>query len=1446
MSAGTGHSHEERLAAIAKDIRLLLPGIRPVGRKRSRPADALALGQPPDATAQVGEELITTIEFTLHQPLHEFDPRAFEAALRSCTGIDVSRVRIASIRSGSTKLELVGDPEVLASIVHRLRSSQDTLHFFARATGLDELIWTVDDRRYKLTVSPELAVTHAQCDDADAEHPATPFLAVRGRRFQVALSFPGERRAFVSQVADQLSQRLGQQRVFYDSYYEAELARPDLDLYLGRIYRDDSELVVHFYCADYERKKWCRLEWRQMRDILFNLEEHRIMPFRFDDTPIDGVLSIDGYVKIERRSPQEVAELILKRLAINKGEPIVARASDSADQAPPRARPVLFFSHSRDDAPWRERLLKHLRSFERTGLVTVWQDGKIAGGDDWSEDITAAMDAASLAIFLVSPAFLGSKFIQETEVPHLFARWEKRADGLRIFPILAEPCDWESSPYLTRVQMRPSGAKGMIALSAGTPQQQEERLAAVVKEIRLLLVGIESHVLPEGRPSPSERGDSHARDDIDARVIGQPSDFSLTAGVTLLLRQDFDSFGDAEKEAIVLLLSRVLSIPVGAIEVLHTHRGTVRFSVRLPEAVTDSLFAVFAEEGELRAAGVKTIQRKDGAGPRISVARLPITGKRLLGREDELAILDGAWADSDTHIVSVVAWGGVGKSALVNEWFARMARAHWRGAERVFAWTFYSQGTRDTAASADQFIAEALKWFGDPDPTAGSVWDKGERLARLVRHRRTLLLLDGLEPLQEPPHAAEPGRITDPALATLVRELTLENPGLCIITTRESVADLAAARHATTAQLNLAHLSTDAGVALLRNLGVQGTDDECRRAVHDVRGHALTLTLLGKYLAQAHGGDIRKRDEVKFTEADAEVQGGHAFKVMQAYENWFAREGEKGRPLIAILRLLGLFDHQADAGSLVALRRQPAIADLTESLVDLTDAQWSHAISRLASCGLAAENLSPSHLPGEKPRLTEISTCEARDAVLPPGLLTVDAHPLLREHFGEQVRRRFPDAWKEGHNRLYEHLKQAAPDLPDTLEEMMPLFAAVAHGCLAGRHQEACDEVYWRRICRGSSFCATRKLGAFGSDLAAISAFFEHLWDKPEPSLSEATQAWLLNEAGFDLRALGRLVQAVQPMQAGLDARIVEKSWKQAAISAGNLSELGLALGRVAQAQRYGRQGVELADRSGERGMRMINRTTLADALHQGGRLEEAKKALEAFREAEAMQKESQPQYPLLYSVRGYKYCDLLLSRSGFGLWLLDGRRPASSDVRWAILARSADAAATAATLDEAIELCREVQKRAEAGLEIVLNGSRNLLDIALNHLSLGRVLLLEHCLTGEASTLTSATEHLNGAVDGLRQSGNQDDLPRGLLARAALRRVIGDPSGAAHDLAEVQESAQRSGMRLFQVDALIEEACQQMAKADAGSTSNETTPPTADWKTRANECVAQAKALIE
>jgi hypothetical protein len=77
----------------------------------------------------------------------------------------------------------------------------------------------------------------------------------------------------------------------------------------------------------------------------------------------------------------------------------------------------------------------------------------------------------------------------------------------------------------------------------------------------------------------------------------------------------------------------------------------------------------------------------------------------------------------------------------------------------------------------------------ESDPQIGTAWEKGVRLANLIAHRRTLMVLDGLEPLQYPPGVRE-GRLREPSLQAFLRELAAFNRGLCVITTRMPIADI--------------------------------------------------------------------------------------------------------------------------------------------------------------------------------------------------------------------------------------------------------------------------------------------------------------------------------------------------------------------------------------------------------------------------------------------------------------------------------------------------------------------------------------------------------------------------------------------------------------------------------------------------------------------------------
>jgi tetratricopeptide (TPR) repeat protein len=215
------------------------------------------------------------------------------------------------------------------------------------------------------------------------------------------------------------------------------------------------------------------------------------------------------------------------------------------------------------------------------------------------------------------------------------------------------------------------------------------------------------------------------------------------------------------------------------------------------------------------------------------------------------------------------------------------------------------------------------------------------------------------------------------------------------------------------------------------------------------------------------------------------------------------------------------------------------------------------------------------------------------------------------------------------------------------------------------------------------------------------------------------------------------LADAIEPMRASAEAAVTAKDWVNAATGYNNLSEIHLTLGNVLEAVAAAGHSVDLADRSGEWTQSMRRRTTLADALHQSGDLAEAKRL---FEEAERLQAEGQPEYPILYSVQGCQYCNLLLGQG------------------------------------EATEVLSRASQTLPWGERY---GS--LLSVGLEHLSLGRA---------HPSGSVEAVDHLDQAVEFLRRAGTLHHLPLALLAR-----------GTPRDLDEAFRIATRSGMRLHLAD---------------------------------------------
>ncbi len=363
----------------------------------------------------------------------------------------------------------------------------------------------------------------------------------------------------------------------------------------------------------------------------------------------------------------------------------------------------------------------------------------------------------------------------------------------------------------------------------------------------------------------------------------------------------------------------------------------------------------------------------------IDIDRLPQTGYELFGRQQEIMLLDNAWESDSTHVVSFVAYGGMGKSTLVNKWLERLRWDNYRGAQKVFGWSFYSQGTNEQVTSADAFIGEALRWFGDPDPDEGSPWDKGKRLARLIQRHKTLLVLDGLEPLQSG-FEFEAGKIKDPALGMLITELAKDNPGLCVISTRVALPELARYPQCCVQQ-SLETLSPEAGAALLRLHGVRGSDAELQQASRDFGNHALAITLLGAYLHELSGHPVAAARDIPDLDIPVE-KGRHPRRVMQA----IAEKLGPG-PKLELLHVLGLFNRPAERAAINSVTAAPVIPGLTDSLHGMDEAAFLRTCDTLRRYRLLARE--SRHRPD-----------------------TLDCHPLVREHFGERLRQQNPEAWR--------------------------------------------------------------------------------------------------------------------------------------------------------------------------------------------------------------------------------------------------------------------------------------------------------------------------------------------------------------------------------------------------------------------------------------------------
>lgn len=140
-------------------------------------------------------------------------------------------------------------------------------------------------------------------------------------------------------------------------------------------------------------------------------------------------------------------------------------------------RTDVFISYSHEDAKYLKRLKTHLAFYERSGLLSVWDDTKIAPGSPWLVEIKEAIKKTRMAILLVSADFLASKFIAETELPPLLAA--ARTEGAIIIPVILSPCAFKDTA-LSQFQGVNSPSKPLSGMSRNDKEKTWAEIAARV------------------------------------------------------------------------------------------------------------------------------------------------------------------------------------------------------------------------------------------------------------------------------------------------------------------------------------------------------------------------------------------------------------------------------------------------------------------------------------------------------------------------------------------------------------------------------------------------------------------------------------------------------------------------------------------------------------------------------------------------------------------------------------------------------------------------------------------------------------------------------------------------------------------------------------------------------------------------------------------------------
>jgi tetratricopeptide (TPR) repeat protein len=603
---------------------------------------------------------------------------------------------------------------------------------------------------------------------------------------------------------------------------------------------------------------------------------------------------------------------------------------------------------------------------------------------------------------------------------------------------------------------------------------------------------------------------------------------------------------------------------------------------------------------------IEEVRKAVLAVPGIAWNNAPALLVEWVGREQLLKELTDDWIDPDTRVTGLIGFGGEGKSSIARRWVDDVLANEKCKPDGVFWWGFYAK------PSVDEFFEVALKYMSggtiDPSklPSAGA---KAQVIGAMLGAGRYLFVLDGLEVLQHQ-KGDQYGLLQSKNLLNFLECFGGSGvSSFCLITSRAPILDLM--NYTPYLHRNVNRLLTEDGNRLLRKVGIKGRNEELDKVVSDWDGHALTLSLLGSFIAEKCDGDLSKAADIDLPEM-GENRYKRVHRVLLRYDKHLDDAEHAFMMLFSAFRIPVVelaFD--------IVFRAKTKAPSLNVPVAKLSKKKFKTMIDRLLTY--------------------RIIRYDSYDK-------SYTAHPLIRNHYLVRLTRGKLSQTKNTHEQIKDYYLEMAGETPPnpSLHDLVPLIEAVHHLCSAGNFNEAYIVRY--RIYHGNRNYIFWELAAYPTALRMLLDFFPNGDMKRKPLINDMdAQYKIYNDIGFSLMGMGDLEKALMPYKLALKIAMELHDWNNVCATNNNLAEIRLRMGSLKGSISAAKETLKSTNKPGYNPFTHFESHALswyALALYLQGNLEDAG---EMFEKAQNSQIKTDPGVKYLYGLSGNNFADFLI-----------------------------------------------------------------------------------------------------------------------------------------------------------------------------------------------------------